>query len=256
MIIVVILYSIKRDDLFLVVFAWAISYLFVAVLSTFYVIKKTDIKFGNNKHLRYQIIKFGLKGYIGSLEPLETLRIDQLAISVILTPVSLGIYVVGQAFTNLSLFISKSAAMVGYPVISMEGSSIVRNQIMWRYFWGITLLNGIISTFLVVVMPVILPFFFGQTFIPSIPIAQILVIASFISGSRRLITEGMRGMGKPRVSTFSEISMYPWLLTGGIYLLLHYNILGLAVSILIGQGLSLVVAITLALRPTMAIRDD
>jgi len=254
--IVLLLFVIKRDDLFFVVSAWAISFFLIAVLSIFYVLKKASIKWGNDKHLRNQILKFGLKGHIGSLAPLETLRIDQLAISIFLAPVSLGIYVVGQAFSNLSLFISVSASMVGYPVISKQEQAIVRNHLMWKFFWGVTLLNGIISILLVAAMPAIIPLFFGQEFVSSVPIAQILIIGSLLSGARRIITEGMRGMGQPQVSTIAEISMYPWLLTGGIFLLIRHGILGLAISILIGQGLSLVVAIIIALNPTRAKRND
>jgi O-antigen/teichoic acid export membrane protein len=254
--IVVLLFLIKKDDLFSVVSAWVISFFLIAVISIFYVLKKTSIKCGRDKHLRNQILKFGLEGHIGSLAPLETLRIDQLAISVFLAPVSLGVYVVGQAFSNLSLFISVSASMVGYPVISKQKRAIVRNHLMWKYFWGVTSLNGIISILLIVAMPTIIPLFFGQEFVSSVPIAQILIIGSLLSGARRVITEGMRGMGQPYVSTIAEISMYPWLLTGGIFLLIRQGILGIAISILIAQGLSLVVAIIIALSPKKAKRDD
>jgi len=146
--------------------------------------------------------------------------------------------------------------MVGYPVISKQEQAIVRNHLMWKFFWGVTLLNGIISILLVAAMPAIIPLFFGQEFVSSVPIAQILIIGSLLSGARRIITEGMRGMGQPQVSTIAEISMYPWLLTGGIFLLIRHGILGLAISILIGQGLSLVVAIIIALNPTRAKRND
>jgi O-antigen/teichoic acid export membrane protein len=95
-------------------------------------------------------------------------------------------------------------------------------------------------------VPLLIPLFFGEAFIEAIPLAQILLIGAALTASRRILVEGLRGLGQPQASTFAEISMYPWLLTGGVFLVWHYGVMGLASGVAIGFFISLAMALWLA----------
>jgi len=166
-----------------------------------------------------------------------------LAASIFLAPAALGIYVVGYAFTNLPRFISQSAGMVAYPAIAQRQGFAEKERLVWRYFWGVTFSNCAISAILIVAMPFLVTLFFGKEFLASVPIAQILLVGTTFAASRRILVEGLRGYGYPQVSSLAEVSMYPWLLTGGAFLMWVYGLKGLAIAVAIGYALSLAVAI-------------
>jgi len=182
---------------------------------------------------------------LGAIAPVDSLRLDQLAASIFLAPAALGIYVVGYAFTNLPKFISQSAGMVAYPAIAQRQGFAEKERLVWRYFWGVTLANCAISAILIVAMPFLVTLFFGKEFLSSVLIAQILLVGTTFAASRRILVEGLRGHGYPQVSSLAEVSMYPWLLTGGAFLMWTYGIKGLAIGVSIGYVLSLAVALVI-----------
>ncbi|NKB80832.1 MAG: oligosaccharide flippase family protein [Nitrospirales bacterium] len=246
---VVMLFFLNQNHLIVVVVIWTSANLLAAIISTSVVLKTTQIDWHGETGLRKQLLQFGLRGHLGAVAPLDGLRLDQLAASIFLAPAALGLYVVAQAFTNLPRFISQSAGMVAYPSVALQQKApTAAIRLIWNYFWGVTLINSLLALLLIFTMPFLIPFFFGQDFASSIPIAQILIVGTTFAASRRILVEGMRGLGHPQISTFAEVSMYPWLLSGGIFLLWQYNIEGLAVAVTIAYALSLFVAVVRTLK--------
>lgn len=240
------LFLLREDRLLVVAVAWVSSYVLASIISTAVALKRTRIDWRGEAGLRGRLLRFGLRGHIGAIAPVDSLRLDQLAASIFLAPAVLGLYIVAYAFTNLPRFVSQSAGMVAYPAIAKQQGSVGSERLMWRYFWGVTLLNSAFSALLIIAMPLLIPLFFGSEFTASVPIAQLLLVGTTFAASRGILVEGLRGLGQPGVSTIAEISMYPWLLTGGAYLMWLYGVTGLAVGVTIGYGLSLVAAVGMA----------
>jgi len=188
------------------------------------------------------MLSFGIKGLPGIVSPLESFRIDQLVAGLLLSPSALGLYVVAKAFTNLPYFVAQSAGMIAYPAVSalrgMDGSI----RTVWRFFWGVNALNLIIVVSLIILMPVLIPLFFGLEFSPSVPVARMLLLGAFLLAARRILVEGIRGQGHPEVSTWAELSMYPWLLLAVPFLVYQYGLGGLVVTVVFGHALALAVA--------------
>ena len=240
---VVVLFLLHENRLFIVVLLWVSTFLLAGVTTTVVALRQTPIDWSIQSDLRRRIRKFGLHGHLGAIAPVDSLRLDQLAASIFLAPAALGIYVVGYAFTNLPRFISQSAGMVAYPAISQRQGFAEKERLVWRYFWGVTLTNCAISAILIVALPFLVTFFFGKEFLASVSIAQILLIGTTFAASRRILVEGFRGHGYPQISSLAEVSMYPWLLSGGALLMWGYGVKGLAIGVTIGYALSLAVAL-------------
>jgi O-antigen/teichoic acid export membrane protein len=236
---VTMLFLLHKNRLFIVVVAWVSTSLLASIVSMAVALKRIRIDWRPQTDFKRRLLQFGLRGHIGAIAPLDNLRLDQLAASIFLAPSALGLYAVAYAFTNLPKFLSQSAGMVAYPEIARRKRSGHGNRLLWRYFWGVTVLNVTVMLALVLAMPFLIPLLFGQQFIASISIAQILLVGATFGASRRILADGLRGLGKPQVSTLSEVSMYPWLLTGGTFLMLRYGIDGVAVAVVIGYALSL-----------------
>jgi O-antigen/teichoic acid export membrane protein len=246
------LFLLHKNRLLIVVLLWVSTFLLAGVATTIVAIRKTPIDWHVESDLRRKIRQFGLRGHLGAVAPVDSLRLDQLAASIFLAPAALGVYVVAYAFTNLPRFISQSAGMVAYPAIAQTKEFGEKERLVWRYFWGVTLINCAISAILIIAMPFFVSLFFGHEFIASVPIAQILLVGTTFAASRRIFVEALRGHGYPQVSSLAEVSMYPWLLTGGAFLLWFYGVKGLAFAVTIAYALSLGVAIVVWKRKGMS----
>ena len=242
---VFVLFLLHENRLSVVVILWVSTFLLAGATTTIVALRQTRIDWNIQPDLRRRIRKFGMHGHIGAIAPVDGLRLDQLAASIFLAPAALGIYVVGYAFTNLPKFISQSAAMVAYPEIAKRKGFAEKERLVSKYFWGVTFTNCAIAAILIAAMPFLVTLFFGKEFLASVSIAQILLVGTTFAASRRILVEGLRGHGYPQVSSLAEVSMYPWLLTGGAVLMWVYGVKGLAIGVTIGYALSLAVALVI-----------
>jgi len=229
-----------------IAFVWVLSYVMVGILTAYYaknrVLRLTENKDDKRSPTLPQMFKFGLKGLLGTVSPMQNFRLDQLVAGLFLSPAALGLYVVGQAFTNLIRFIAQSAGMVEYPAVAANESNTNARQLIKRFFVSVAVMNGLVVLALIALIPVLVPFFFGKAFIGSIPIARLLLLGAYFESLRRILVEGMRGMGKPEVSTWAELSMYPLFAILAPVLIIHYGLSGLAASVILCYFLSLLVA--------------
>jgi len=107
-------------DLFSVVCMWIAANLFAVLIIAykfFKVVKQIDFS-GNEGVSIKEFVMFGVNGMFGAATPLESFRLDHVLAGVFLSPAMLGMYVVGQAFSNVPNFVARSASMVAFPIIS------------------------------------------------------------------------------------------------------------------------------------------
>src|SRR5262245_24743165 len=95
---------------------------------------------------RKRLFRFGLKGLVGSTSPIDALRMDQALVALFLTPVALGLYVVGGVFTNLPRIVAVSVGMVAYPHVASQGDPVAARRSVWRYFFlGIAMSGAVVA---------------------------------------------------------------------------------------------------------------
>jgi O-antigen/teichoic acid export membrane protein len=189
---------------------------------------------------RAQLVKFGLKAFLGYVSPVETFRTDQAVIALFLTPAALGLYVVSLAFTNLPRFVAQSIGMVAYPkVASMNDPKAARHR-MWRYVVVAAVINALLIAPLEAMAGVLVRFFFGDEFAGAESITRILLLGTFFLGLRRVLADGARGAGYPGLGTVAEIASWVSFLPA-IVLLLPLGGRGVALALSVAWGFSLVV---------------
>jgi O-antigen/teichoic acid export membrane protein len=215
--------------------------LFISVKDIFQPIMKTT----NTE--QKGILNFALKGFIGSFSPLTTLRLDQLVAGFFLSPTSLGIYVVAQAFVNLPQFISVSVSSIIYPVISRETNQQRQYALLQKALISTMLISLGFVLVLFFSVPLLVPLFFGEEFREAILISQILLIGVFFLASRSVLNECLRGIGKPEISTQTEFVVLAVFLFCGIWLIQNYQITGLALSMSISYFVAFFIASTQAI---------
>ena len=194
---------------------------------------------------RRTITVFGLKSLLGSLSPIETFRADQAVVGLFLSPVALGLYVVAQAFTNLPRAAAQSIAYIAYPRVAANPDRAEGRRAMWRYFFVGVAVTGAVVAFLVLTADKLVTFFFGAEFAGAVPVTRILLVGVFFSAIRRVLTDGLKGLGHPGIGTIAEVSFWIVLLPA-FALLLPHGVTGVALALTIGWALSLGVALAFA----------
>jgi len=251
-ILLVFLFAAAKGELPKVAAVWSISNLLTGLLALFLacadigddILQPANIALPSRKEMTC----FGLKGLFGWSSPLNSFRIDHLIAGLMLSSGALGLYVVGQAFTNLPMLISQSIGMIAYPTISGKEDTRGIKRLIWRFILITAALNSFIVVLLWLAMPLLIRLFFGNAFIASTPLARILIIGALLVSLRRIIVECARGLGRPEISSYAELSMYPWLIISIPILVFSFGITGMAISVASGQLVSLLVSILFAVR--------
>jgi O-antigen/teichoic acid export membrane protein len=198
---------------------------------------------------RRAMISFGIRGLLGYMSPIESFRLDQAAIGLFLSPAALGLYVVGVSVTNLPRFLAQSVGMVAYPRIASATNSRETYRLTWRYFWLTVLISLLVVVPLEMTASWLIPFFFGHQFDGAVSVTRILLVGTLVLGARRVLADGVRGMGHPGAGSIAEISSWAALVPALVFLLPPFGIRGVALALTASWCISLA-----ALLATMAIR--
>jgi O-antigen/teichoic acid export membrane protein/O-antigen ligase len=245
---VVIVYVLNATSLVLFMALWAAVNLIGGVIALVFAVR------GLPRHAeedaapsRWQMLKFGLKSLLGSLSPVDVVRLDQAVVGLFLSPVALGLYVVAQAFTYLPRVVATSIGVVAYPQVAAELDRDAARRSMWRFFFVGLALSALVVGALELMAGELVSLFFGEDFTEATAITQILLLASLFMAGRRVLTDGINGLGYPGYGTIAEVTSWILLLPGLAILLPWFGAEGVALALAISWGASLLLLIALAL---------
>jgi O-antigen/teichoic acid export membrane protein len=235
------------SSLFGITLVWVVSTVIAGIATVIVAFYRSPDGNGAEVPSRKQVSRFGFEGFLGSLSPVESFRIDQLIVGIALPAHALGLYVAALSFTNLPRFVAQSVGMVAYPHIASRPDDKASRHLMWK-FVGVTLvICGGIAIVLEVVMAPMVRLFFGEPFAGAIPMAQILLAGALVVSIRRIVGECLKGLGRPSVGTAAEIATWVWLIPAVVIALPRWGAEGVAVATttayLAGLATILVVAI-------------
>ena len=196
---------------------------------------------------RWQMLRFGFKAFLGSLSPVDVVRLDQAVVGLFLAPVTLGFYVVAQALANLPRVVATSIGFVAYPQVAAERDRASARRAMWRFFFLGLGLSALVVGILELMAGELITLFFGEDFTEATTITEILLLASLFMAGRRVLTDGINGIGHPGFGTIAEVTSWILLIPGLAILLPWLGAEGVALALAISWGASLVVLIVLAL---------
>jgi O-antigen/teichoic acid export membrane protein len=217
--------------------AWAVAYLIGAVLVSASALRSVREQEENPSAVnRSGVVKFGLKGFLGTASPFETFRLDQIIVALLLSPVALGLYVVALAFTNLPRFVADALATVAHPYIAFQRDRTSARRAMWRFLLTTLGISTLIAVGLIISMNVLIPLVFGEDFVAAVPAAQILLVASVLFGGRRMLVESLRALGRPASGSLAEVSSWIVLLPALLLLVPKWEINGVATASALGAA--------------------
>ena len=177
------------------------------------------------------VAAFGARGAIGQVSLAETFRVDQLVAGLFVGTAPLGLYAVAAAFTTLPMIVAMSIGMVAYPHVAAELDRAAGRRIVVRYLALTVAVSVALVAALELLLPVILPWLFGSDFAPAVPSARILVFGGIALAARRILSDGVRGLGRPAAGTFAELASWAVLVPLLAVLTPLYGISGVAAAV-------------------------
>ena len=224
---------------------YAGSYFAVAMCSLAIALRRAPPEMMTGAPAASRMLGFGIRGLLGTVSPLEALRLDQAIVGLFLSPAALGLYVVGVSFTNLPRFVAQGIGVVAYPNVAARHDPSLAQRSMWRFFW----LSALVCTAVIIPLELaagwLVPTFFGDAFAPAVGIMQILLLSSLFLSARRVLTDGSRGFGLPAVGTAAEVASWLALVPSIVLLAPRFGASGVALAFTIAAAVSLAVLIAL-----------
>lgn len=240
------LFLVEGSDLPTVALAWTSVYVLAGTASLAYAVARLPPKQDERggKPSPMTMVRFGIKGLLGSASPLETFQLDQALVGLFISPAALGLYVVALAFTNLPRLIAHNIGFVAFPHVAGSSERGAARKTMWRFF-GLTLvLCGSIVAALEATADRLVLLFFGPEFSDSTALVHILLIGALLAGLRRVLADGARGSGYPGLGTIAEIVSWAALLVALAFLVPAAGVRGVALALVTSSALGLAVLVT------------
>ena len=201
-----------KDSVFAVMAVWSASYIVGAAATQVYIGwtgrgDREEPELGSVVlPNRTKMARFGASAFLGASSPLEVFRVDQLAVGAVLTTVDLALYSTALAFCNFPRFLTLALGLTAYARISAVQSAETRNHLVVRYATLGTIVAILVSTPLAIFAGPLINLTFGPEFSGATAVTQILLGATVLLCSRRILSDCLRGAGLPGAGSMAEIT--------------------------------------------------
>jgi len=192
------------SDIRLFTVAFILAQLVGCVLAIVFCVSRLHPTWHWNPQLFKPIFVYGAKTYASSLMAQANLRLDQLIMTIVVSPTQLGIYVVAVAFAGMLNPVYGAVATVVLPRVTQSPSRLLGGKVAIRHLWLMFFGSVPLTIVLCVMMPMLLPLLFGSDYQLSVLPAQVLVIAAFFQGCVTILGNSLRGLGSPGKTAISE----------------------------------------------------
>lgn len=236
------------EDIRLVMLIWLVGYSAAGVLGPVLARRALPSTSVADAPTSAHMFRFGARAFLGSVSPLDAFKVDQALVGLLLSPVALGYYVVGVAFTNLPRFVAQSAGMVAYPHIAHTADASTARRQVWLYFGLTTAACAALCAALAASVSWIIPPVFGREFAGAIEISRLLLLGVFFVCARRILSDCSRGAGYPQHGTLAEIVAWITLAPAVLLLLPGGDARGVALAVAISSAASFVFLLVAVVR--------
>lgn len=188
-------------------------------------------------------LKYGASAHIGNMQPLSSLRLDILALSVLLPASELGLYMIAVVGMELLKAQGIAIGMVILPKVASKTTFQEKKRIIIRY--------SMITFFLVIPAAIIamiwsrelIVMVYGPAFQSAAPVLQLMVISGTAAAFYRVLADGLRGIGHPLQSSVVELAGLALGVTCFILLVPDMGLTGAAISHISAHMLALLLTV-------------
>jgi O-antigen/teichoic acid export membrane protein len=195
---------------------------------------------GWERGIARELVSYGIKSHASGISAQLNQRVDQLAISIFLSPARLGIYVVAATLSSVGWLIGGSVAWVALPAVAALAPGDARTRAARRFVSLTLALTLACCVPLIVFAPQIIELFFGGEFREAANVARILLVAVVVYATNRSIEAILRAVDRPLDAGIAEIIALAVALVALAALLPALGLTGAAMASLIAAVVSAV----------------
>jgi O-antigen/teichoic acid export membrane protein len=151
------------------------------------------------------LVSYGLRAHLGTVQPVDTLRIDQLILGLFLSTYALGTYVVAMTFVMANRMIGQSIGLVAFPVASRNDSGVNRKKLLGGLIVGAVALVMFAAVIEIVFGRLLLRVLFDVHSDEAYSVMTVLVVGSVFMTTRQVLSDTLRGLGHPGLPALSEL---------------------------------------------------
>jgi O-antigen/teichoic acid export membrane protein len=152
----------------------------------------------------WRLLSFGIRTHTTNIAAQLNERLDQLVISVILTPAKLGLYVIAVTLTSATTIIGQAAANVVLPLVASADDDEARTAAARRYVRRVLLGAAAIAVPMIVATPWLIRLLFGADFLGAATVTRVLLVATVFFSTNRVIAALLNAVGRPLDAAVAE----------------------------------------------------
>lgn len=190
------------------------------------------------------MLRFGLPSVTSGVPRMLNLRLDQMLMAALLPAHTLGLYVVAVTWSNAVLPFPSALANVLFPRTAAQTEIADRRRVFAQGIRLAVLSTACVAAVVLALTSSALPLLFGADFAAAIPAALILVVAAAIASVNMVLEEGLRGLGRPSLVLWAELSGLAVTVVALLFLLRPFGIVGAALASVLGYTAVLATLVT------------
>lgn len=196
------------------------------------------------------LLRYGLPASLTAVPQQLNLRLDQLLMATFLSADTLGLYVVAVAWSGAFSPLLTSVSQVVFPRLAATHDQQVQAETLHRTLRLCVLSAAMLAVVLLALTPLVLPLLFGAAFMSAVPAALVLVVAASIASFNQVASDGLRGIGAPKLPMVAEFIGLGTTVVMLVLLLRRYELMGAAVASLASYLVTLATLVFLISRRT------
>ena len=228
--------------------AYLASQVLTVLIAVIFVLPSSGPPSRPQRLLAREMLAYGWRSQLSTISNLLNERVDQLVISIVLAPASLGLYVVAWTMTSLSSMIGYSVTFAALPRVAQAKSAEERRARAHRYVFLTFISTAAVTVPVLLLAPEILRIVFGGDFVQATGVTRVLLVASIPLGTARVLEAVLKGINRPLHAGLAEGAGLIVTAVGLAALLPTLGLMGAAITSLAAYLLSAGVALHLANR--------
>ena len=228
--------------------AYLASQVLTVLIAVIFVLPSSGPPSRPQRLLAREMLAYGWRSQLSTISNLLNERVDQLVISIVLAPASLGLYVVAWTMTSLSSMIGYSVTFAALPRVAQAKSAEERRARAHRYVFLTFISTAAVTVPVLLLAPEILRIVFGADFVQATGVTRVLLVASIPLGTARVLEAVLKGINRPLHAGFAEGAGLIVTAVGLAALLPTLGLMGAAITSLAAYLLAAGVALHLANR--------
>jgi O-antigen/teichoic acid export membrane protein len=202
-----------------------------------------------------RVLHYGLRSHIGNLTPIDSMQLDLLLVTLLLSPRQAGLYTVAASAAAVVRVQGTALGLVGLPAVARERSPQEARHIVASLV-RTTMLVGMASAALIALCaPFLIRVIYGTPYVPATWVVRLLVFGIVLASVRQVAGDCLRGLGRPGAASVAEVAS--WVVGAPVALVAIPTLgsTGAALAVIASYGAALAVCVRFLLAQGLTLAD-